>query len=337
MKIGELDVVDVKKGSNNILKIFLGETKVWEKQSGEISGFIYVGGGTSPNTKIKKYSFPELQFVNETQSTTRMPIKALLVSQNYLYYAGAGDLKIAKLPISDISATPIISEVSEAGPFTYMVEDGSFLYSCSGGAGDRVSKWDIDTLSYVSGTADDNGDINALCNLGNYVYSVGTTPNNVRRISKTGYPMPYSLEGPALSQQQQMIVQDGSFLYSGGGNQTIIKTDPTTLATVATSYNFGIGIYGVAVDENYVYGVGYSGTGASKIQKLLKSNLTFVSESGNVGLGALFLLSVGNYIIVCGISVSSGHTLKVYNKDTMSFVNSLDFGAQTWRVVFNES
>ena len=249
-------------------------------------------------------------------------IWALREDTDYIYAVGTVINKCFKYLKSDMSfvaASPSYEDTIYA-----LTEDATHVYIAGGYTARKICKYLKSDLSLVKEGPDLSGIIFALVNDANYIYYAGTVTERVYKYKKSD--LYYEASGPWYGGPIRVLAEDDNFIYCGGytldPTVKIWKLQKSNLAKVDESPEIDDGIWGLAVDDTYVYACGGN---EKKIYKYLKSNMSFTAESSAQAGRPGTLTEDTNYIYA---SIADGIN-KVYkfNKSNMLKVaESPDYG-----------
>lgn len=293
MKIGNIDIVDPKKGDIDINEIYRGDDLVWERSTEK---FLYVAGQST----IKKYRLDDLYLVAE--STLQYNIWELVSDGEYIY----GNPAQSGWPIRKYN-----KDLSYANAQNYLSYNGrgatyldGFIYA--GGTNGMVRKIDPNNLS-ITHSLNFGGRVMNVDGFGDYIY-VSSTDSAIKRYNK-GDLSYTNVSSDELSGNNFQVIIDDYILAQNGGGLTKINLGDLSFTGI-NSPNLNLTIRGITRDGDYVYVSGFAFGDNRKIYRLNWSDFSIDLSSDVLADGSYPNTIYGDYLYV---GFFGGNIIK-YNK-----------------------
>ncbi len=319
MKLGNIDVIDLKLGEDRIQKVMLGNNEVWLFMNDELY-FYFWGSQVSTPAGIKKYLKSDLSFVGETPTIGLSNIM-IDIDDKHLYATSISTQTVRKYLKADMS---YIGEVAVETRNRINVDE-TYIYASGTTTTGIIRKYLKSNLSYVTESIDYDGySPEAMTIDDTYVYLALFKETVAHRFLKSD--LSYVGQSGAYGDTIRGITTDETHVYLCGGLQRVRKYLKSNFSYVSQTALYGSTLFAITLDDTHIY---TGGDTPRRVNKYLKTDMSYVSQTVANG-GLIRDIKVDDdYIFVAG----DASKVKKHSKSEMTFIDATEnFGGVTFSI-----
>ena len=291
--------------------------------------YVYVGGATN----LTVWQVWQSNMTKKANTTSFGGIiYAIAEDDTYIYAGGATNLTVKQYYKSNMTLKA--NTISYGGVIYALAQDTDYVYA--GGVATPSNSSNV-TQYYKSNmtkkantTTAYGGDIRAIAQDSEYIYVVGLLTNKVRQYWKSN--MTKKAETALIGSAGSALyglIVDDNYIYVGGETNTVGQYYKSNM-TFKANASISYGDIVYGVAQDDIY-VYDTGASQTTVKQYWKSNMTYKAKTPVYGGAASRSLAVDSTYIY--VAESTGNTVKQYNKNTMTLkASSASYGGLIYAI-----